>query len=518
MQPAGPSAGKQPGRERPKRTAQEWRPVPLLCKRLNVPDPFRGRPQELTMSRFRTDHLALPDTELQSVAVQAPATAAPLPLPPPPGLSPTGHPALGNIASPSGGRAVPPQDRNVGAAADMRIPELPTQEVQDARALADDFLASLGLHASGAEPPAAAAAASGGAPAAAASAAASMPDHTGQQQSQVVASRDETETAAPDVVTAAALERRAALHRSIFGDDQDSESDEGEDEAGAAPASDHQTPPAAAESAHAYAETSPAGLAAATGFAKASSGIQHLTEPTSSSAALGDVTAAPDEQQKSRPAGGGVLGAQQIQNDSVLGLPTGMQSRPVFMSKKARAALAVQKSAKQPSPAPPSSPGPQAASTPLEGGSASSEPARQRTLPHHAADVVRPAGVPAGALEDPAGPSIGLNSENAMPSAELGGDGASSSSGRDDDGDERTEPQARVSMGHENAAGQNGAGVHGPPPGMSAIQWQREQDARLQDSRARQSGKAKKHSKVKDKSRDKSHKHKHKKHKHKTRK
>lgn len=35
--PAG-EAGK------PKRSVAEWRPVPLLCKRLNVADPYRGRP------------------------------------------------------------------------------------------------------------------------------------------------------------------------------------------------------------------------------------------------------------------------------------------------------------------------------------------------------------------------------------------------------------------------------------------------------------------------------------------
>jgi G patch domain-containing protein 1 len=32
---------------RPVRRSEEWRPLPLLCKRFNVPDPYHGRPAEL---------------------------------------------------------------------------------------------------------------------------------------------------------------------------------------------------------------------------------------------------------------------------------------------------------------------------------------------------------------------------------------------------------------------------------------------------------------------------------------
>ena len=46
----------------PVRRSEEWRPAPLLCKRFNVPDPYHGRPAEIQMSKFRTDHLALPET------------------------------------------------------------------------------------------------------------------------------------------------------------------------------------------------------------------------------------------------------------------------------------------------------------------------------------------------------------------------------------------------------------------------------------------------------------------------
>lgn len=35
----------------PVRTSEEWRPAPLLCKRLNVPDPYHGRPAELQVGR-----------------------------------------------------------------------------------------------------------------------------------------------------------------------------------------------------------------------------------------------------------------------------------------------------------------------------------------------------------------------------------------------------------------------------------------------------------------------------------
>lgn len=68
----------QPGPvQRPVRTSQEWRPEPLLCKRFNVPDPFKGRQApSKSATQFKSDLLALPDTA-------AAAAAGFLPGPPP---------------------------------------------------------------------------------------------------------------------------------------------------------------------------------------------------------------------------------------------------------------------------------------------------------------------------------------------------------------------------------------------------------------------------------------------------
>lgn len=66
----------------PRRTVEEWRPLPLLCRRFNVPDPFRGQAAPaIDAPRFKTDLLALPET----------ATASQLPL---------AHLAPGQPASP----------------------------------------------------------------------------------------------------------------------------------------------------------------------------------------------------------------------------------------------------------------------------------------------------------------------------------------------------------------------------------------------------------------------------------
>ena len=47
----------------PSRTVEEWRPDPLLCKRLDVPDPYGGRPEAADkISRFRTDQITIPET------------------------------------------------------------------------------------------------------------------------------------------------------------------------------------------------------------------------------------------------------------------------------------------------------------------------------------------------------------------------------------------------------------------------------------------------------------------------
>ena len=66
--------------KRPVRTVEEWRPPLLLCKRFNVPDPYKGRPAPVTdpAARFKSDRLALPET-----AAAASEAARQLPGPPP---------------------------------------------------------------------------------------------------------------------------------------------------------------------------------------------------------------------------------------------------------------------------------------------------------------------------------------------------------------------------------------------------------------------------------------------------
>jgi hypothetical protein len=78
---------------KPRRRLEEWRPAPLLCKRLDVPDPFRGRPAELRMSQFKTDYLALPDTAAEAEARQPLPQALMVGLPLPPAPAPAPAPA-----------------------------------------------------------------------------------------------------------------------------------------------------------------------------------------------------------------------------------------------------------------------------------------------------------------------------------------------------------------------------------------------------------------------------------------
>ena len=49
----------------PRRRVEDWRPAPLLCKRYGVADPYKGKAaaEQLPGSKFKTDFLALPDTE-----------------------------------------------------------------------------------------------------------------------------------------------------------------------------------------------------------------------------------------------------------------------------------------------------------------------------------------------------------------------------------------------------------------------------------------------------------------------
>ncbi|EFJ49630.1 hypothetical protein VOLCADRAFT_104208 [Volvox carteri f. nagariensis] len=123
-------------REEPLRSVEEWRPEPLVCKRFNVPDPYKGKPPPLQAPRFRTDLLALPETSnltltttttvSTSITIAAAAittapgpsqlltspTAAvqPLSLPPPPPLpaGPTSGLSAGVAAGPAAAYATAP--------------------------------------------------------------------------------------------------------------------------------------------------------------------------------------------------------------------------------------------------------------------------------------------------------------------------------------------------------------------------------------------------------------------------
>jgi len=111
---------------------EPWRPEPLLCRRFNVPDPYKGRPAAAAgASRFQTDHLALPDT--------AAALAAAGGRPALPGPGTDGAPGSGG-----GGAAGPPAPAAGGAAAPAAPAAQDAGEVLDAGALADAFLGSLG--------------------------------------------------------------------------------------------------------------------------------------------------------------------------------------------------------------------------------------------------------------------------------------------------------------------------------------------------------------------------------------
>ncbi len=92
----------QPGAlKRPVRTSQEWRPEPLLCKRFNVPDPFKGRAAPAkSATHFKSDELALPDTAAAAAAgflPGPPPLEAPLQLPGPPPQTAVRYQILTNI-------------------------------------------------------------------------------------------------------------------------------------------------------------------------------------------------------------------------------------------------------------------------------------------------------------------------------------------------------------------------------------------------------------------------------------
>lgn len=141
-------------RPAPTRSIEEWRPAPLLCKRFNVMDPYKGKADRTVhMSRFKTDYLALPDTMAavgqQPSAPQDALTNQPdavwqqqpeqlqQQLPPPPQQHPqqlkAGQPQQ-QLPGP------PPRFQDVSAAA-AAVDEQP----QDGAAMADAFLSSLGM-------------------------------------------------------------------------------------------------------------------------------------------------------------------------------------------------------------------------------------------------------------------------------------------------------------------------------------------------------------------------------------
>ena len=128
---------------RPRRRVEPWRPEPLLCRRFNVPDPFKGRPsQAATASRFQTDHLALPDT-----AAALAATAGGPGADPGDTLGPGPGAAAGAAAAPGvPGGGGPGGERAAGAEAGG-LAEAGGVGPADAGALADAFLASLGQEA-----------------------------------------------------------------------------------------------------------------------------------------------------------------------------------------------------------------------------------------------------------------------------------------------------------------------------------------------------------------------------------
>jgi G patch domain-containing protein 1 len=130
----------------PTRVSEDWGPEPLLCKRLGVPDPYKGRTRPAERRTFRTDSFELPETA-QEAADAAPkflaapepaavAAAAPPPAPAPPPLSflPP-PPPLPVGGQPPSERAAPPSAQPLPSVA---------AGVVDSTTLADDFFASLG--------------------------------------------------------------------------------------------------------------------------------------------------------------------------------------------------------------------------------------------------------------------------------------------------------------------------------------------------------------------------------------
>ncbi|PSC68980.1 TATA-box binding -interacting TOUGH isoform B [Micractinium conductrix] len=127
-----------PARRLPVRRSEEWRPVALLCKRFNVPDPYHGRPAELQMSRFKTDHLVLPDTAAAVAASlnSVPAGAQDFLLPPTVAAALAEAEAKQLLALEQGSAAAAAQPQQQAQQAQQAAP-------QDASGAANAFLSSL---------------------------------------------------------------------------------------------------------------------------------------------------------------------------------------------------------------------------------------------------------------------------------------------------------------------------------------------------------------------------------------
>ena len=113
------------------RSIDDWGPEPLLCKRFGVPDPYKGRQRPAERRTFRTDTLALPAT------AQAEVEAAPK--------------FLGVVPA-SSDKQAPPEEAAPPAAKERSEPRR-QETAATAADEADDFFASLALHATGDAPP-----------------------------------------------------------------------------------------------------------------------------------------------------------------------------------------------------------------------------------------------------------------------------------------------------------------------------------------------------------------------------
>lgn len=213
-------------RPAPTRSIEEWRPAPLLCKRFNVMDPYKGKADRTVhMSRFKTDYLALPDT-MAAIGQQPSVSQGALTshsdavqqqhpeqlqqqLPPPPRQ----HSQQLKAGQPQQQLPGPPRRFQEKSAVAATVVEQP----QDGAAMADAFLSSLGMEMA---------------------AATSNQEEAGPQgQKQQVQTEQGTESdaGASTEQQQAALEKPIDLFKAIFENDDESSEDEPESGADAAP-------------------------------------------------------------------------------------------------------------------------------------------------------------------------------------------------------------------------------------------------------------------------------------------